>query len=173
MNADRNEALATECRNFEQSCLYTSTSLFIWLRCLRILRIAFIVAPLVLGSFASWKLLTSSDSEAMRLFVAVCAFLAGLLPSVYSALKLDGALKRCERLAGEFKNLQDRFRVAATVLSLEPFDKFEVRVQPILDRLEAARSESYTAPEWCFKEAQKKITKGHYDYSPPSSGGVA
>jgi hypothetical protein len=29
-----------------------------------------------------------------------------------------------------------------------------------MDRMERARSHSYTAPEWCFKAAQKKIKRG-------------
>jgi len=34
----------------------------------------------------------------------------------------------------------------------------------LLIRLEKARSVSYTAPEWCFKRAQKKIKEGDYDF---------
>src|SRR3954447_10188909 len=107
---DKNEALANECKRIaNNTCLYTSTSLFIWLKCLRVLRIFFLVTPAVLGSVASWKLLTGLHSETAQLLVASMAFVAGLLPATYSILKLDDHLVTCAHLAGEFKNLQDRF----------------------------------------------------------------
>jgi hypothetical protein len=34
-----------------------------------------------------------------------------------------------------------------------------------MNRLEKARSVSYTAPEWCFRRAQKKIAKGDYTFN--------
>jgi hypothetical protein len=100
----------------------------------------------------------------IKLFTAICAFLAGLLPAIYAALKLDDHLDESKHLAGEFKNLQDRFRQAALVSSRKPFAEFEADVKPLIDRLEQARATSLTAPEWCFKRAQKKIKKGDYDF---------
>jgi hypothetical protein len=154
--------LALECKRLSESCLYTSTSLFIWLRCARYIKVFFIVAPLVLGSVASWKLLTGVDLAAVQVFTAVAAFLAGLLPSIYSALKFDDHLEESKHLAAEFKNLQDRFRQAALVSARKPFGEFEADVKPLIDRLEQARAASFTAPEWCFKLAQKKVKKGDY-----------
>ncbi len=120
--------------------------------------------PLILGSIAGWKLLASSDIQSVKVFVAVCALLAGLLPSIYAALKYDDQLDHCKRLTGEFKNLRDRFRQAALVSSLKTFDEFESDFQKLMERLEAARAHSYTAPEWCFRRAQKKVKSGDYDY---------
>ncbi len=156
--------LALECKRLSEACLYTSTSLFIWLRCARYIKVLFIVAPLVLGSVASWKLLTGSDLAAIKVFTAIASFLAGLLPSIYSALKFDDHLEESKHLAAEFKNLQDRFRQAALVSSRKPFTEFESDVQALMARLEQARAESFTAPEWCFRWAQKKIKKGDYDF---------
>ena len=156
--------LALECKRLSESCLYSSTSLFIWLRCARYIKVIFIVAPLVLGSLASWKLLTGFDLANVKIFTAVAAFLAGLLPSIYSALKFDDHLDESKHLAAEFKNLQDRFRQAALVSSRKPFAEFETDVQVLMDRLEQARATSFTAPEWCFKLAQRKIKKGDYDF---------
>jgi hypothetical protein len=34
----------------------------------------------------------------------------------------------------------------------------------LLEPLEKARAVSYTAPEWCFVAAQKKIKRGDYDF---------
>lgn len=154
--------LALECKRQSESCLYTSTALFIWLRFMRGMRIVFLIVPLVLGSLAGWQLLKQVD--AAKLFTSVCAFLAGLLPTVYAALKFDDSLSECKRLSGEFKNLQDCFRQAALVSSRKPFAEFEKDVSRLMDRLEKARAVSYTAPEWCFAAAQRKVKKGDYDF---------
>jgi len=166
----RQEQLVLECQRQSETCLYTSTSFFIWLRWLRYIRVAFIAAPLVLGSLAGWKVLASSDIPSVRVLVAVCALLAGLLPSIYAALKYDDGLAHCKLLTAEFKNLRDRFRQAALVSSLGPFDEFQRDFEKLMERLEAARAHSYTAPEWCFRRAQKKIQSGHYDHAVDENG---
>lgn len=165
----KQEQLALECKRQAENCLYTSTSLFIWLRCLRIVRVAFVILPLALGSIAGWKLLTTSDLQSVKIVVSVCALIAGVLPSIYAALKFDDELERCKRLTGEFKNLRDRFRQAALISSLKSFDQFESDFQKLMERLEAARAHSYTPPEWCFRRAQKKIKAGDYDHDVDSA----
>ena len=157
------ETLVDECLDQAKNCTYTSTTFFIWLRCLRTIRLVFVVVPLIFGSLASWTLLTNADVDAVKILVAVFAFVAGLLPSIYSVLKLDDGLAHCTTLAAEFKNLQDRFRVCAKVWSLKPYEEFEAEFRALMDRLENARRPSYTAPEWCFKAAQKKIWAGDYE----------
>lgn len=166
------EQLIQECRRQSEGCLYTSTSLFIWLRILRYLKVVFIVAPLILGSLAGGKLLLSVDAENAKAFSAICAFLAGLLPSIYAALKYDDRLKECISLAAEFKNLQDRFRQAALVASGKSFPEFEAQFNELINRLELARKSSFTAPEWCFRKAQQKVKNGHYDYDVDIAKGV-
>lgn len=156
--------LALECKRQSESCLYTSTTLFIWLRFLRTVRLFFIIVPLIAGAFAGWNILTKIDLEGVKLFTAICAFVAGLMPTVYSALKFDENLEKCARLAGEFKNLQDRFRQAALVSSRKSFADFEADVKPLMDRLELARGVSVTPPEWMFRRAQKKVKSGDYDF---------
>ena len=162
--ASKQFELAMECKRQSESALYTSTALFIWLRFLRWVRVLFVVLPLVLGSLATWKLLTTSDLPSVRTFAVVCAFFAGLLPTIYAALKMDGHLNECRQLAGEFKNLQDRFRMVAQVSSQKSFAEFEAGVEPLMQRLELARSVSFTAPEWCFKRGQAKVKSGDYDF---------
>lgn len=156
--------LVQECKRLSENCLYSSTSLLIWVRVLRIVKLIFIGVPLALGSLASWSLLTTSELESVKIFVAVCSFLAGLLPTVYSAFKFDEHLEQCRHTAGEFKNLQDRFRQAALVSSQKPFAEFEEDVAPLIERLERARGTSITAPEWCFKSAQRKVQSGDYSF---------
>jgi hypothetical protein len=157
--------LAIECKRQSENCLYTSTSLFIWLRCLRTTNIVLIILPLVLGSLAGWQTLTDANFPHAKLIASLSAFLAGLFPVVYAALKFDDSLRKCSDLAGEFKNLHHRFRTAALVSSLKSFSEFETDVALLVDRLEKARTVSYTAPEWCFKQAQKKIKAGDYDFN--------
>ena len=98
--ASKQKELALECKRQYESCLYTSTSLFIWLRCLRMLRIAFVVLPLTLGSIGTWKLLTTSNLESAKILVSVCSFVAGLLPALYAALKFDTSLDLLQTTRG-------------------------------------------------------------------------
>lgn len=157
-------ALIIECKRLSEGCLYTSTSLFVWLRYLRRVKIGFVVVPLVLGSLASWSLLTTSDLHSIKLLTAIFAFVAGLLPTVYAALKFDDHLNEAQYLAGEYKNLQDRFRQAALVSSKKPFEEFEKEVQPVIERLERARGQSITPPEWCYRRAKTKVKAGDYNF---------
>lgn len=158
-----NEKLANECRRIaSNTCLYTSTSLFEWLRFLRTMQVIFMITPVIFGSLATWNILTEAEVEGVRFSTAIFAFLAGLIPAIYGVLKLDEHIIKTSRLAGEFKNLQDRFDIAATVSSQKPFEDFEREVNGLLDRLELARAESYTAPQLFFWLARKKIRKGLY-----------
>lgn len=158
------EHLVQECKRLSESCLYTSTSLFIWLRSRRGWKTFFTVVPLVLGTVASWQLLTSSDLESIKVFVSVCTFLAGLMPSVYSALKLDDQLEECRVAAAEFKNLQDRFRQVAVVSSQKSLADFQTDFEELRDDLERARERSLTPPERFFRKAQAKVQSGDYTF---------
>lgn len=169
---ERTEQLTQECKRQSESCLYTSASLFIWLRVLRALKVVFIVAPLVLGSLASGKLLLAVNLENAKAFSAICAFFAGLLPAIYAALKYDDRLKECTALTSEFKNLQDRFRQAALITSQKSTADLEKEFKVLMDRLEQARKPSFTAPEWCFKMAQRKIKKGNYHFDADIAKGL-
>jgi hypothetical protein len=169
---NKTEQLIQECKRQSESCLYTSTSLFIWLRVLRYLKVFFIVTPLIFGSLASGKLLLTVDVQHAKAFVAIFAFFAGLLPSIYAALKYDDRLKECVILSAEFKNLQDRFRQAALVTSHKPFPEFEADFSELTKQLESARKSSFTAPEWCFKMAQRKIKSGSYHFDADIAKGI-
>ena len=162
--ASKSVELARECKRLSESCLYTSTSFFIWLRVLRTVKTIFIIVPLVLGAVAGGKLLIGGRPETQQTAIAVCAFIAGVLPSIYAALKFDDRLGEDARVAGEFKNLQDRFRTVALVSSKKSFEDFEADVAPLIKRYEAARSVSLTPPEWVFARAQAKVKKGDYTF---------
>jgi hypothetical protein len=157
--------LVQECRRQSESCLYTATSLFIWLRVLRSIRIAFIVSGLVCGTLASKLALLPNDPAVISTgWIALLAFLAGILPALYSALKFDSCLEQAIRLAAEFKNLQDRFRQTALFGVHQSVVQFETAFNQVMERMEQARRPSYTAPEWCFKIAQKKVQGGDYSF---------
>ena len=160
----RTSALIAECRRQEESCLYTSTSLYIWLRCARWIRKVFVVAPIVLGALATWSILDRPDDGLLNWLSAAFALLAGLFPAVFEALKLDTNIDELARQSAQYKNLQNRFRQAATVESLGPYEEFKSTFNSLMDRIEAARSASVTPPEWCFKAARKKIKAGHYEF---------
>jgi hypothetical protein len=162
--SQKTDELVQECRRLSESCLYTSTAFFIWLLKLRWWRGFFIAAPLVLGGFATGRLLFWADSDKARIISAVAAFAAGLLPSIYSALKLDDKLRECTNAASEFKNLQDRFRQAAQVAAHKPVSEFEKQFDDLMTRLETARKPSITPPERIFKAAQKKVKGGDYTF---------
>ncbi len=164
MNTDISYELAKECMRRSESCLYTSTSLFSWLRFLRWMKILFAGVPLICGSIAGWHILVNSQSPKVQYLIAICSFLAGLMPSIYLALKLDDHLDDCKRLAGEFKNLQDAYRQVALVSRHKPFDAFEAETKKLNERLENARKESVTPPEFFFKRAQKKVKSGDYSF---------
>lgn len=161
---DKTKTLALECKRLSESCQYTSTSIYVWLKCLRWAKIFFTATPLILGSLSSWKLLTSPDIQSIRNMVAIFAFLAGLLPSIYAALKFDERLEKYIHASGEFKNLEHRFRKLALVDSLKPFNEFEDEYKSIMQRYEQLSSLSLTTPEWCFRRAQKKVKSGDYTF---------
>lgn len=177
--ASKAAALALECQRLSESCLYTSASFFIYLRALRWIRIAFVVAPLICGALATWKVIDGAHSIGARWFTGVCSLLAGLLPAIYSALKFDDRLAEAIHLSCEFKNLQDRFRQAALVSALKPFASFEEDVKPLVKRLEDARRPSLTPPEFFFRRAQAKVKSNDYTFDldladiEAQSGGVS
>jgi len=156
------DQLVQECRRQSENCLYTSTAFLIWLRELRWWRGIFVVAPLTLGGFATGRLLFWAESDKARIISAIAAFAAGLLPSIYAALKFDDKLRECTNAAAEFKNLQDRFRQAAQVAAHKPFADFERQFNDLMNRLEVARKPSITPPERIFRAAQKKVKSGDY-----------
>jgi len=160
----KKEELIAECRRLEESCLYTSTSFYIWLKRRKIIKNIFITVPLVLGAAASWRLLTGSDLESVKVLTSIFAFVAGVMPTVYSALKYDDRLEKCADAAAEFKNLQDKFRQLANIFSQKSFKEFEEEFFEAMERMEKVREKSITPPEKFFKKAQKKVKKGDYEF---------
>jgi hypothetical protein len=160
---ERTVQLIAECHRQKDSCLYTSTSLFLWLKSIRFWNRFFIVAPIILGGFAAWSVL--KDSPDMAWIAAACAFLAGIFPAVYKALELDVHVAVLSKHAAEFKILQDRFRQAALVAAEGLYEDFKKEFDALMERMDVARTSSLTPPERYFKKAQEKIKSGDYDFS--------
>jgi hypothetical protein len=128
----RTAALVAECNRQAESCLYSSTALYFWLREARCWRVLFVTAPIVLAGIATWSVLDKPESACLRWLTAVAALLAGLFPAIYEALKLNVHIAGLVKEAAEFKNLQDRFRQAANVAALGPFEAFEAEFQRLM-----------------------------------------
>jgi len=160
---ERTRNLIDECKRLEESCLYTSTTLFEWLKVMRVWKTVFVVVPIVFGSLATWQLLAQKPD--LVWLTAISSLLAGIAPAVYKALDLDVSLDTIAKHAGVAKVLQDRYRQCWRVTAHGQFDEFKTEFDALTDRLDAARASSLTAPERYFKRAQKKIKSGDYDFS--------
>jgi hypothetical protein len=77
---------------------------------------------------------------------------------------LGGTSGRGNDAAGELTNLRDSFRQAALVSSKKAFEEFEAEVTRLRARLDKIRGLGLTAPELCFKLAQRKIASGDYTF---------
>lgn len=158
----RRRALIAECKRQEESCLYTSTTLYIWLRQVRRQKQLFITAPIIIGGFAGLSILQEWGFEWVT---AVLAVIASLFPALADALKIETSVDEISRLASEFKALQDRFRRNANITTLNDVQGAENVLAELMDRMDIARSSSITPPESAFEEARRKIAAGHYDFS--------
>ena len=161
----RIKPLIKECRRQEESCLYTSTELYIWLRQTRRIQRIFVAAPIVLGAIATWSVLDKPELPWVVWVTATCALLAGLFPAAFAALKLDAHVDSMGKQAAEFKNLQDAFRQLATIDALGPYHKFEAKFHEAMGDMNTARAASTTPPERCFRAACRKIEAGHYSFN--------
>lgn len=157
------EALKKECVRQFDNCRYTAAALFEWHKRARLWRGTFLIAPIILGGFASSQLLLQVGQYG-KIFGALCGLLAGFCPAIFKALNLDHHVEGIIRAANEFTNLRDRFRQAATVTAHVPFEEFKAAFEVLMDRMDAARASAPAAPEWCFDKAQKKIGSGDYDF---------
>jgi len=164
----RSQEIVAECKRQEESCLYTSTSLFEWLKEVRHWRTAFIVLPIVAGAVAGAKILMKEPGS--EWITAVAALLAGLFPAIFKALDLDVSMKTISDSANRFKVLQDRYRQASRIGATKSTDELEEEFKALMDRMDDARSASPAVPERHFRSAQRKIIKG--DYSIENEPGV-
>jgi hypothetical protein len=173
MIEQRRAAIIAECRRQEESCLYTSTTLYIWLRRVRLQKQIFVAAPIIIGGIAGIAILKEWLPDWV---MALLAFLASLFPALADGLKIETSVDEITRVAADFKALQDRFRRAANITVLSDIDTAEQALGELMDRMDVARSSSITPPEWAFEEARRKIDAGHYSFAvdaPPTLPGAS
>ncbi len=161
---EAHKALIKECREQSRNALYTSTSFFIWLRCLKIIRAALWIIAAACGAVAASTVL--SRYENLELLIAGLALLGVILPGVMKAVKLDETIDAYNDAAPNFKNVQGVLRRAADIWSHKPWNEFEKEAREALATLDRARECALTPPEWCFKAAQRKVQSGDYDPDP-------
>ncbi len=161
VTVQRRVEVAKEAMRQSESCLWTSTSLYIWLRQVRRQRQFFIAAPIVLGALASFTVL---QDVVPAWVVATLSLGASLFPALSDGLNIQTSVDEISRLAAEFKALQDRFRRVAHITALGTAEEAEAALAELMDRMDVARSASVTPPEKYFEMARKKIEGGHYDF---------
>ncbi|WP_395665505.1 SLATT domain-containing protein [Methylocella sp.] len=145
-----------------ESCLWTSTMLYIWLRRVRWQHKAITLAPIVLTALAGAAF---AKAWLPAVAVAVIAFLATLIPSISEALDIQTHVEELKRTAAEYKALQDRFRRLARITALGEVDKAEEVLAELMDRMDAVRGGSITPPDRYREDAKKQIEGGNYDFA--------
>lgn len=162
MSDVRAKAIAEEARRQEESCLYTSTSLYLWLRRVRLQKQIFVIVPIILGAVAGFS---AFKEHVPAVLIATLTLVAGLFPALADALKIATSVDEISSSAATFKALQDRFRRLATITVLSDVDAAEAALAELMDRMDVARSSSITPPERYFTAAQAKIKSGDYDFT--------
>jgi hypothetical protein len=84
------------------------------------------------------------------------------MPGLVKALQLDSVIRDYAAAAASFKNLQGEFRRAARVWSNKAFVEFEAEARKAIKAMNEARKPSLTPPEWCFRQAKRKVKRGDY-----------
>jgi hypothetical protein len=162
VNSDLRQAVVAECKRQEESCLYTSTMLYIWLRTVRFKRRLFVSAPIMLSGIAGLAL----AKEYLPLWAIISlTFLAGLFPALERALKLETDVEQIAGQAGQYKALQDRFRRIANIDSLDDPQVAKSALEEAMASLDQVRAASITPPERYYQMAKKKIEHGDYDFA--------
>lgn len=164
MSAEEHSALIREATRRWESCLYTSGALFEQVRRLREIKVGFIMANVAIAAVAGAEGLfrfLPPEYEPVPVFLAV---IAGLLPTLYGALKFDDGLEQARALSGEYKTLEYEYRYLITVATHGDTKILRARYDAASARFEAAAQQAFTPPEWAFEKTQAKIKAGTYDF---------
>lgn len=159
---EKNKEIISECQREEENCLYTSTTLYYWLKDLIFMKGCFIVLPIIFGGFAGMKVLGGSDLSGSKYVIAIATMLSGILPSIYSGLQLDSTIKEVKTYASKYKILQGEFRRLQKIYSSDL--EFEKLFRKAVSELNDVKAASLVPADKFFKKAQKKIKKGNYSF---------
>jgi len=158
---ERTQSLIAECRHMEESCLHMATTISEWIKSLRSWRAAFVIFPIIFGSYAAWLLFSKQPN--LEWLAGICALLTGLAPAVYKGLDFDISLDVLGKQIQQFKILQDRFRQARSITALRSLDKFQSEFAALMKDLDTVRSDIRNPPERFFKKAQIIISERYYN----------
>ncbi len=164
----RSQNLVSECKRPQESCLYTSTAIYEWLKSLRWWRTLFVVLPIIFGGVATWPLL--AKAAGFEWVTGIFALMAGIIPAIYKALEFDVSLDTLAKSAHHFEVLRDRFRQAWSVAALGEFDPFKAEFDGLMNRMDAARENSPAIPDRYLKKASRKIKDGVYGFGIDMTG---
>jgi hypothetical protein len=160
-SVDQKSSMIAECRRQSESCLYTSTMLFEWLKWIRWSRLALAATPIIFGAIVGLSILKGWVPDAVA---AAMTLVVSVFPAMESILKVETRLEDVAKLAAEFKNLQDRFRQLAELKVPYEFDAGKVEFSELMGRFEKARSEGLTPPKWAYEKARSQIKRGDYAF---------
>jgi len=127
-----------------------------------------LILPIIFGAVATWSAIDAAVPFS-KWITGVSALLAGTLPAIYEALKLDVHVGQIAGAAAEYTNLRDRFRQLEVLGPTGTPASFQEAFDRLMSRLEDVRKLGLTPPERFFVQAQKKIAAGHYAYSADES----
>lgn len=162
MTDRRRGEIAVEALRQSESCLYTSTAIFIWLRTVRWQQKTVVLAPILLTGLAGFGYF----KDALPAWtIALMGVLSTLVPALADALDIQTHVDELKTKAAEFKALQDRFRKLARIGILGDLERADSELNELMDRLDVVRSSSITPPERYFQKAREKIKRGDYDFS--------
>jgi hypothetical protein len=90
--------------------------------------------------------------------------LAGLLPSIYEKLELKAHTDDILSQAGQYKNLENRFKQAASIIALdEDPNAIKAEFSSLMRLMEDLRARPIIIPEKHFQAACKKVKDGRYE----------
>lgn len=153
------DAIIQACMVQAESCQYTAAGFYAWLNDAKWINRFWNAIPIILGATASFSFLQAEYPQV----VAFLAFAAGLMPAVYEKLELKAHTEEILSQAGQYKNLENRFRHAASITALSgDTEALKVEFDALMRQMEDLRARPLVMPEKYFLIARDKIKAGHF-----------
>lgn len=160
---DQHKAIVQECKIQAESCQYTAAALYKWLAKAKRNNMLWNAVPIIFGAFASFSFL----QDLSPFLASFLALIAGFLPSVYEKLELQEHTDEILSQAGQYKNLENRFKQASTIVSLDPNpDTLKAEFATLMRQMEDLRSRPLVIPEKHFQAGRKEVKDGRYQPDP-------
>jgi hypothetical protein len=154
------QAIVQECKIQADSCRYSAAALYEWLAEASFRNRLWNALPIALGALAGYGVLSND----FPIFASFLAMLAGLLPSISEKLELKAHTDEILTQAGQYKNLENRFKQAASITELDD-DPEALRVEfgAIMRMAEDIRARPLVIPEKHFQAGRAKVKDGRYE----------